>query len=334
MRIGINGFGRIGRTFLRAAAQRHPGLEIVAVNELAPAATCAHLLRHDSTYGRHPGEVTHESSALVVDGRRLQLSHEADPAQVPWRGAGVELVVESTGRFTDAKAAQQHLGAQGARKVIISAPAQNEDLTVVVGVNHEAYAPAAHHVLSAASCTTNCLAVALDPLVAAFGWKKGFMTTVHSYTGDQPLLDGPHRDLRRARAAAVNIVPTSSGAAKALYLAVPETKGSFDGFSLRVPTATVSVVYLVAQLGRDTTRDEVNDVLRRAAANEPLRGILAVEDAPLVSNDFRGSAFSAIIDAELTQAMGDLVQVCAWYDNEWGYACRLADLAAHVVARN
>lgn len=333
MRIGINGFGRIGRAFLRAAAQRHPALSLVAINDLAPAATCAHLLRHDSTYGRYPGEVTHEPGALVVDGRRLQLSHGAAPQEVPWREAGVELVVESTGRFTDAKLAQQHLGAQGARKVIVSAPAQNEDLTAVVGVNHEAYAPAAHHVISAASCTTNCLAVVLDPLVAAFGWNKGFMTTVHSYTGDQPLLDGPHRDLRRARAAGVNIVPTSSGAAKALYLAVPETKGSFDGFSLRVPTATVSIVYLVAQLGRDTTRDEVNDVLRAAAATGPLQGILAAEDAPLVSSDFRGSPYSAVVDAGLTQAMGDLVQVCAWYDNEWGYACRLADLAAHVADR-
>ena len=333
MRIGINGFGRIGRNFLKASLQRHPDLEVVAVNELAPAETCAHLLRHDSTYGRYPHEVRATQGALEVQGRRLQLSAERDPANVPWREAGVELVIEATGLFTDAKAAQGHLGGKGARKVIISAPAKNEDLTVVVGVNHEAYAPAAHHVVSAASCTTNALAVVLDPLVDAFGWKRGFMTTVHSYTSDQGLLDGPHRDVRRARSAAVNIVPTSSGAAKALYLAVPATKGAFDGFSLRVPTATVSIIYLVAQLGRDATQQSLNDVLRAAAATGPLHNILAVEDAPLVSSDFRGSPYSAVVDAGLTQAMGDLVQLCAWYDNEWAYACRLGDLAAHLVAR-
>lgn len=333
MRIGINGFGRIGRNFLKASLQRHPSLEVVAVNELAPAETCAHLLRHDSTYGRYPHEVRATPDALEVQGRRLQLSAERDPANIPWREAGVELVIEATGLFTDAKAAQGHLGAKGARKVIISAPAKNEDLTAVVGVNHEAYAPAAHHVVSAASCTTNALAVVLDPLVDAFGWKRGFMTTVHSYTSDQSLLDGPHRDLRRARSAAVNIVPTSSGAAKALYLAVPETQGAFDGFSLRVPTATVSIIYLVAQLGRDATQQSLNDVLRAAAATGPLHNILAVEDAPLVSSDFRGSPYSAVVDAGLTQAMGDLVQLCAWYDNEWAYACRLGDLAAHLVAR-
>lgn len=333
MRIGINGFGRIGRNFLKASLQRHPGLEVVAVNELAPAETCAHLLRHDSTYGRYPHEVRATQNVLEVQGRRLQLSAEREPANIPWREAGVELVVEATGLFTDAKAAQGHLGAQGARKVVISAPAKNEDLTVVVGVNHDAYAPAAHHVVSAASCTTNALAVLLDPLVDAFGWKRGFMTTVHSYTSDQSLLDGPHRDLRRARSAVANIVPTSSGAAKALYLAVPETKGAFDGFALRVPTATVSIIYLVAQLGRDATQQGLNDVLRAAAATGPLHNILAVEDAPLVSSDFRGSPHSAVVDAGLTQAMGDLVQLCAWYDNEWAYACRLGDLAAHLVAR-
>lgn len=330
MRIGINGFGRIGKNFLKAALLRHPQLQLVALNDLTPAKDCAHLFAHDSTYGAYPKPVEAGDGYIRVDGRRLDVFAERDPAKIPWAKAGVDLVIESTGFFTEADKARAHVAA-GAKKVIISAPAKGEDLTVVLGVNDGAYDPARHHVISNASCTTNCLATTVKPLVDTFGWQRGFMTTVHAYTNDQNVLDAPHKDLRRARAAAVNIVPTSSGAAKALYLAVPETKGSFEGFALRVPTATVSMIYLVAQLAREASRAQVNEALVAAAKQGPLHGILHTTDAELVSSDFRGSPHSATIDLSLTQAMGELVQICAWYDNEWGYACRLADLAAKVA---
>ena len=332
MRIGINGFGRIGKTLLRAALERHAELDIVAINDLAPAGELVHGFVYDSTYGRFDGEARADGQQLSLHGRRVQCFAEREPASIPWQQAGVELVIDCTGRFTDAVAARGHLH-DGVRKVIISAPAKGEDLTVVMGVNDGEYRPDAHHVLSNASCTTNALACVTRPLIDAFGWHEGLMSTVHAYTNDQNLLDGPHKDPRRARAAAVNIVPTSSGAAKALFLAVPETRGTFDGFALRVPTATVSLLTLVAHVERPAGSAKVNAALQQASRAGPLQGILAVSELPLVSSDFRRSVHSATVDAGLTQCVGSLVQVCAWYDNEWGYACRLADLAAMVQGR-
>lgn len=332
MRIGINGFGRIGRNFTKALLERHPKLEIVAVNDLTSATESAHLFAFDSNYGTYPGSVTSDERSITIDGRKITIFAERDPAKLPWRDLGVDVVIESTGLFTDAAKARAHIDGGGAKKVLISAPAKGEDLTVVLGVNHESYDPAKHHVISNASCTTNCLATALKPIVDALGWRKGFMTTVHSYTNDQNILDAPHRDLRRARNAATNIIPTSTGAAKALYLTIPEVQGTFDGFSLRVPTPTVSMIYLVAQVGRDTTTAEVNGILR-AAANGPLEEYVQYSELPLVSGDFRRSPFSSIIDSSLTSANGDLIQIAAWYDNEWGYSCRLADLTAMVMRK-
>jgi glyceraldehyde 3-phosphate dehydrogenase len=332
MRIGINGFGRIGRNFAKACLEHHPEIEIAAVNDLLTPAECAHLFKYDSNYGTYPGSVEAESDAIVIDGRRIKVTSERDPGKLPWRALGVELVVESTGLFTDAAKARAHIDGGGAKKVIISAPAKGEDVTLVLGVNENVYDPERHHVISNASCTTNCLATAVKPIVDHLGWVKGFMTTVHSYTNDQNVLDGPHKDVRRARNAATNIVPTTSGAAKALYLTIPEVKGSFDGFALRVPTPTVSMVYLVAQVRRETTKEEVNAFLR-SDAEGPLGKYVQYTEEELVSSDFKGSPYSSIIDAKLTQANGDLVQVCAWYDNEWGYSCRLADLAAMVLEK-
>lgn len=333
MRIGINGFGRIGRNFLKALLERHPDLEVVAVNDLSAPGDCAHLFKYDSTYGTWPHEVSHDSNSITVAGRQVAILAERDPAKIPWRAHGVELVVESTGLFTDGQRARGHIDgeAAGARKVIITAPAKNEDLTLVMGVNDGAYDAGKHHVVSNASCTTNCLAASLKPLVDAYGWDKGFMTTVHAYTNDQNIQDSAHKDLRRARAAACNIIPTSSGAAKALYLTIPEMRGTFEGFALRVPTASVSLVHLVATLKKDVDRDALHATWRKAAQQGPLADYLHVNDAPLVSSDFRGSPYSAIIDTSLTQAMGNMVQFCAWYDNEWGYACRLVDLANKMV---
>jgi glyceraldehyde 3-phosphate dehydrogenase len=332
MRIGINGFGRIGRNFVKALIERHPDVQIAAVNDLIGAAECAHLFKYDSNYGAYPGAVGHGDAEITVDDRRIAVLGERDPAKLPWRDLGVDVVVESTGIFTDGTRARAHIDGGGARKVIISAPAKNEDVTIVLGVNGDSYDPAKHDIISNASCTTNCLATAVKPIVDNLGWRKGFMTTIHSYTNDQVLLDGPHKDLRRARNAATNIIPPSTGAAKALYLTIPEVEGTFDGFSLRVPTPTVSLVYLVAQVKKETTKADLNALLRDAAAGA-LRDYVAFTEELLVSSDFKRSPYSSIIDAGLTNANGDLVQIGAWYDNEWGYSCRLADLTAVVLAK-
>jgi glyceraldehyde 3-phosphate dehydrogenase len=332
-RIAINGFGRIGRQTLRAVLERHPDeLEVVALNDLAPTATNAHLFRYDSTYGRYPGEVEATESEIVVDGNRIKAFSEKDPAALPWGELGVQLVVESTGVFTDAEKARAHLDA-GAAKVIISAPAKNEDLTVVLGVNEGRYDPEQHHIVSNASCTTNGLALPAKVIFDTFGIEHGMMTTVHSYTNDQPVLDVFHKDLRRARSAGQNIIPTTTGAAKAQSLVIPELKGRFDGFSLRVPTATVSVIDFVAQTTKPVSVESANAAFR-AAADGPMSGLLGYTEEPLVSMDFKGDDHSSIVDAGSTMVSGDhLVKVIAWYDNEWGYSCRVADLAAFMGAR-
>jgi len=332
MRIGINGFGRIGRNFTKALFECHPHVEIAAVNDLTSAAECAHLFKYDSNYGTYPGEVSADGDTLTIDGRRIKVLAERDPAKLPWKDLGVDLVIESTGLFTDAAKARAHIDGGGARKVLISAPAKGEDITVVLGVNGERYDHAKHHVISNASCTTNCLATAVKPIVDKLGWVKGFMTTIHSYTNDQNILDAPHKDWRRARNAATNIIPTSTGAAKALYLTIPEIEGTFDGFALRVPTPTVSMIYLVAQVKKATTKDELNGILRAAAEGE-LRGLMRYTEEELVSSDFKLSPYSSIIDGKLSNAIGDLIQIAAWYDNEWGYSCRLADLTDVVLKK-
>ena len=330
MRIGINGFGRIGRNFTKAIAERHPEIEIAAVNDLIDAQQCAHLFKYDSNYGTYAGDVSAHDGTLVIDRRQIRVFGERDPGKLPWRDLGVDVVVESTGLFTDGAKARAHIDGGGAKKVIISAPAKGEDITIVLGVNDDRYDPAVHHVISNASCTTNCLATAVKPVVDTLGWVKGFMTTIHSYTNDQNVLDGPHKDLRRARNAATNIIPTSTGAAKALYLTIPEVEGTFDGFALRVPTPTVSMIYLVAQTKNPTTRTELNAILRRAAEGD-LSKYVAYTEEELVSSDFKKDPHSSIIDAKLNNANGDLVQLAAWYDNEWGYSCRLAELVAMVL---
>ena len=332
MRIGINGFGRIGRNFLKALIERQPQIQVAAVNDLTSAAECAHLFKYDSNYGTYEGSVTHTADSITLDGRTIAVLAERDPAKLPWKDLGVDVVIESTGFFTDATKARAHIDGGGAKKVIISAPAKGEDITLVLGVNERDYDPAKHHIISNASCTTNCLATAVKPIVDHLGWVKGFMTTIHSYTNDQNILDAPHKDLRRARNAATNIIPTSTGAAKALYLTIPEIKGTFDGFALRVPTATVSMVYLVCQVKRDTTKDEVNEILRRAAGTD-MKDLVHYCDVELVSSDFKRSPYSSIVDSGLTNANGDLVQIAAWYDNEWGYSCRLADVTAMVLTK-
>jgi glyceraldehyde 3-phosphate dehydrogenase len=332
MRIGINGFGRIGRNFLKALIERQPQIEVVALNDLTSAAECAHLFKYDSNYGTYEGSVAHTPDTIAIDGRTIKVLAERDPAKLPWKSLGVDVVIESTGLFTDAVKARAHIDGGGAKKVIISAPAKGEDITLVLGVNHRDYDPAKHHIISNASCTTNCLATAVKPIVDHLGWVKGFMTTIHSYTNDQNILDAPHKDLRRARNAATNIIPTSTGAAKALYLTIPEIKGTFDGFALRVPTATVSMIYLVCQVKRETTKDEVNEILRHAAGND-LKDLVQYSEVELVSSDFKRSPYSSIVDSALTNANGDLVQIAAWYDNEWGYSCRLADVTAMVLTK-
>jgi glyceraldehyde 3-phosphate dehydrogenase len=332
MRIGINGFGRIGRNFAKALLERHPGIEIAAVNDLTSASECAHLFKHDSNYGNYKGTVTSDGDAIAVDGKPIKVLAERDPGKLPWKDLGVGVVIESTGLFTDAAKARAHIDGGGAKKVLISAPAKGEDITIVLGVNDDTYDPDKHNVISNASCTTNCLATAVKPIVDNLGWVKGFMSTIHSYTNDQNILDAPHRDLRRARSAATNIIPTSTGAAKALYLTIPEVKGSFDGFALRVPTPTVSMIYLVAQVKRETTTQELNDILK-SAANGRLKEYVQFCEEELVSSDFKLSPYSSIIDAHLTGANGDLIQIGAWYDNEWGYSCRLADLTAMVLEK-
>jgi glyceraldehyde 3-phosphate dehydrogenase len=332
MRIGINGFGRIGRNFTKALLERYPHAEIAAVNDLTSAAECAHLFKYDSNYGTYDGEVTAGADSISIDGKTIRIMAERDPGKLPWKDLGVDLVVESTGLFTDAAKARAHIDGGGARKVIISAPAKGEDITLVLGVNDDKYDPAKHHIISNASCTTNCLATAVKPIVDGLGWVKGFMSTIHSYTNDQNILDAPHKDLRRARNAATNIIPTSTGAAKALFLTIPEVEGTFDGFALRVPTPTVSMVYLVVQTKKATTRDELNALLRRAA-DGPLKKYVQYTEEELVSSDFKRNQYSSIIDGKLTNANGDLIQIAAWYDNEWGYSCRLADLSQMVGAK-
>jgi glyceraldehyde 3-phosphate dehydrogenase len=331
-RVAINGFGRIGRQALRAINERHMGLEVVALNDLMDPKTAAHLFKHDSSYGNYPGTVAAGDGAVVIDGKPITLFAERSPGSLPWKKLDVDVVLESTGLFTDATKAKAHLDA-GAKRVIISAPAKNEDATIVLGVNDEVYDPAKHKIISNASCTTNCLAPLVRVLQNELGIVKGSMTTVHSYTNDQRILDFPHEDLRRARAAAINIIPTTTGAAKAVFLVVPEVKGKLDGFSLRVPTPTVSVVDLVVLTEKPTTREAVNDLFRKYEKDR-MKGILGVTDEPLVSMDFKGDSRSSIVDALSTVVVADnLVKVISWYDNEWGYACRLADLAAFVLQK-
>ena len=333
VRIGINGFGRIGRQSMKAIMERHPDrLEVVAVNDLTDTATNAHLLKYDSTYGIFPGEVKAEENALLVNGHRVQVVAEKDPAKIPWGDLGIDIVIESTGVFTDATRARAHLDG-GAKRVIITAPAKNEDITIVLGVNEEMYNPAQHKIISNASCTTNCLAPVAKVLNDSFGIVRGLMTTIHSYTNDQRILDQQHKDLRRARAAAINMIPTSTGAAKAAALVIPELKGKFHGIAIRVPTATVSIIDLVVDINRETTVDEVNNAFK-AAGQARMKGILEVTDEPLVSSDFRGNPASSIVDALSTMVMaGSMVKVMSWYDNEWGYSCRVADLAAYIAGK-
>ena len=330
-RIGINGFGRIGRQVLRAILERHPALEVVAVNDLTDVKTNAHLFRHDSTYGRFAGKVEAQDGRILIDGRRIDVLSERDPAKLPWKDHGVELVIESTGRFTDAKKAAGHL-AGGAKRVVISAPATGEDVTVNMGVNHTAYDPAKHRVVSNGSCTTNCLSVTAMVLSRNFGIRSGFMNTVHSYTNDQVILDVVHSDLRRARAAALNIIPTTTGAAKAIFLVLPELKGKLNGLALRVPTPTVSVVDLTVTLEKPATVEAINRAYKRASEEE-LKGYLGYSEEPLVSMDYKGDPHSGILDALSTMVVGDTVKVLSWYDNEWGYSCRVADLVAHMNSR-
>ncbi|MDB5083037.1 MAG: gap [Chloroflexi bacterium] len=330
IKVGINGFGRIGRQTYRALVEEYADeVEVVAVNDLTDTKTLGYLLQYDSNYGFFEGDVEVESDALKIDGQTLKVLAEKDPAALPWGKLGVDLVIESTGRFTDADKAGLHIRA-GAKKVIISAPAKGEDLTVVMGVNHDQYDPEKHHIISNASCTTNCLAPVAKVILEKFGIVKGLVTTIHSYTNDQVILDQPHKDLRRARAAAINIIPTTTGAAKAVALVIPELKGKFDGFALRVPTSTVSIIDFKAVVGRDVTVEEVNAALKEASEGD-LEDILGYEEQPLVSSDYRGDPRSSIVDALSTQVIGgNLVQVVSWYDNEWGYSCRVADLSAFI----
>ena len=330
-RIGINGFGRIGRQVTRAVLERHPQkLEVAAVNDLADAKTNAHLFKYDTNYGVYSGTAEARNSSLVIDGKEIRVFSERDPARIPWSELGVELVVESTGIFTDATKAAAHMNG-GVKKVIISAPARNEDITLVLGVNDDSYDPANHNVISNASCTTNCFAPMVKVLHDAFGVRHGLMSTIHAYTNDQKILDQVHEDLRRARAAAQNIIPTSTGAARAVGLVLPELNGKLHGIAFRVPTSTVSVTDFVANLERQVTVDDVNAAFRDASEGD-LKGILQYCDEPLVSSDFKGNPHSCILDAPSTMVMqGDMVKVLGWYDNEWGYSCRTADLCAFLA---
>jgi glyceraldehyde 3-phosphate dehydrogenase len=334
IKVGINGFGRIGRNVVRAAqAMGVKELDFVAVNDLTDTKTLAHLLKYDSVHGKYPGEITAEADAIVVNGDSIRVVSEKDPAKLPWKDLGVDVVLESTGRFTDRDQAALHLQA-GAKKVIISAPAKKEDITVVYGVNHTAYDPAKHHVLSNASCTTNCLVPVVKVILDRFGFVSGFMTTIHSYTNDQVILDFPHKDLRRARAAAMSIIPTTTGAAKATSLVLPQLKGKIDGVSLRVPTPDVSVVALSCVVEKATSADEVNTAFREAAKTGPLKGILVVSDEALVSMDYVGTLQSSTVDALSTNVVnGTLVNVTSWYDNEMGYSARCVDLLRYVGQR-
>ncbi|OGT94323.1 MAG: type I glyceraldehyde-3-phosphate dehydrogenase [Gemmatimonadetes bacterium GWC2_71_9] len=326
VRVAINGFGRIGRLVLRSALKSGRKFDFVAVNDLTDTKTLAHLFKYDSVHGRFDGEVRADGQDLIINGDRLKVIAEKDPAKLPWKDLGAQIVVESTGRFTDREKASAHFTA-GAKKVIISAPAKGEDITIVMGVNHQKYDPAKHHLISNASCTTNCLVPVVHVLRETFGWVRGYMLTIHSYTNDQVILDFPHKDLRRARAAAMSIIPTTTGAAKATALVIPEVKGKIDGTALRVPTADVSSVNLVATVEKATTVDAVNNAFKAAAASGPLKGVLEVSDEPLVSIDYVGNRASSTVDLLSTAVVdGTCVQVSSWYDNEWGYSSRVVDL--------
>jgi glyceraldehyde 3-phosphate dehydrogenase len=332
-KVGINGFGRVGRLTLRAINQYHRGeLEVAAINDLTDTKTNAHLFKWDSSYGLYPGEVEAAAEAIAVDGREIKVLAERDPANIRWQDLGIQIVIESSGLFTDAVKAAAHMKG-GARKVLISAPAKGEDITIVLGVNEDKYDPAKHNIISNASCTTNCLAPVAKVLHENFGIVKGLMTTIHAYTNDQRILDQQHKDLRRARSAGLSMIPTTTGAAKAISLVLPELKGKLHGFAIRVPTPTVSVVDLVADLSKETTVEQVNAAFKAAAAG-PMKGYLAYCEDELVSVDFKGNNASSIVDALSTMAIGgNMVKVVSWYDNEWGYSCRLADLAAFVVTK-
>ncbi|HEY2940421.1 MAG TPA: type I glyceraldehyde-3-phosphate dehydrogenase [Gaiellaceae bacterium] len=330
-RVGINGFGRIGRNFYRAHLKRGGDFEVVAANDLGDAATMAHLLKHDSVLGTLDREVTAGDGTISVEGQEIQILAERDPASLPWGDLGVDVVIESTGLFTKREGAEKHLEA-GAKKVVISAPATDPDVTIVLGVNEEVYEPESHHIISNASCTTNCVAPLAKVLHDEFTIKQGFMTTIHAYTNDQQILDLPHKDLRRARAAAINLIPTSTGAARAIGVVMPDLKGKVDGMSMRAPVPTGSIVDLVCTLGRETTVEEVNDAYRSQADRSRFEGIMQYSDEPLVSTDIVHSSYSCIVDSELTMANGSMVKVFGWYDNEWGYSCRLVDLVAKVAA--
>jgi glyceraldehyde 3-phosphate dehydrogenase len=333
VRVGINGFGRIGRNVLRAATMaKQTDIEFVGVNDITDTKTLAHLLKYDSVHKRFPGTVEAKGDALVVNGKTIKVSAIKEPEKLPWKDLGVEFVLESTGRFTDKESASKHLAA-GAKKVVISAPAKGEDITICMGVNNDKYDPAKHTIISNASCTTNCLVPMVKVVIDAFGFKHGFMTTVHSYTNDQQILDLPHKDLRRARAAALSIIPTTTGAAKATGLVIPEVKGKIDGISLRVPTPDVSIVELVADVEKTTTAEAVNAAFKQAGASGPLKGILTTSDEPLVSTDYIGSLYSSVIDTMSTAVIdGNLVHVSSWYDNEMGYSARCVDLLAYLGA--
>jgi len=326
VKVGINGFGRIGRNFFRAARKQKAPFEIVAVNDLTDNETLAHLLKYDSILGRLGATVTHTENSITVDGKTFKVFAEKDPASIPW--GDVDVVIESTGRFTKASDAQKHIAA-GAKKVIISAPATDEDITIVLGVNEGAYDPAKHHIISNASCTTNCLAPMAKVIHEKFGITRGFMTTVHAYTNDQVILDFPHKDLRRARAAATNIIPTSTGAAKAIGLVMPELKGKLDGYALRVPVPTGSVTDLTVELSKETTAAEINAAIK-SAAEGPLKGILSYTEDPIVSSDIVTDPHSCIFDGGITKVIGNTAKVAGWYDNEWGYSNRLVDLISFI----
>jgi glyceraldehyde 3-phosphate dehydrogenase len=332
IKVGINGFGRIGRNVFRASL-KDPNLDIVAVNDLTDPNTLAHLLKYDSVLGNLSNQVSAGPDSITVDGKSIKVFKEKDPAALPWESVGAQVVIESTGRFTDANDAKKHLRGS-VKKVIISAPAKNEDITVVLGVNHEKYDAAKHHIISNASCTTNCLAPVAKVLNDEFKIVCGTMTTIHSYTNDQVILDFPHKDLRRARAAALNMIPTTTGAAKALKLVIPELGGKIDGFSMRVPTPNVSVVDFVVWVEKKTTKEEVNAALKKATQAGSLKGYLSYEEQELVSSDFKGNSFSSIVDAPMTMVVGgNCVKVISWYDNEWGYSCRVRDLINYMASK-
>jgi glyceraldehyde 3-phosphate dehydrogenase len=328
VRVGINGFGRIGRNFLRALRARGEDIDVLAVNDVTDAKTLGHLLRYDSVLGRYPGTVELQDGQLVVDGKPLRVVSERNPADIPWGELGADVVLESTGFFADRRA-QSHIDA-GARKVVISAPAKDPDVTIVLGVNDEVYDPGSHHLISMASCTTNCLAPVVRVLLDEFGMESGLMTTIHAYTNDQKILDAPHSDLRRARSAALSIIPTSTGAARAIGLVIPQMKGKLDGFSMRVPVPDGSVVDLTCQLGREASVEEINAALEAHADTGRFKGILAYTDDPIVSQDIVGNPFSSIVDSQLTMAHGRTAKVVSWYDNEWGFSNRLVDLVGRL----